>query len=218
MTLKIQRFIRLVCLVGLAMSIMSCAMLSKIDPDATKKALLKSELERWSSFQLTGQGDAKYGAFQKRCETIIKMANGQFSFDMIDGGGLLGLVTGGKFLSAFTDGNTLKLKLPGAPNIVSIALDNQHIMKLLTTDLSSLLAGLEGEIISNLSCNVHGVTIRFTEKMQIREVEHVESKIKLNFTYNSSNELLTVAVASSIFNMSYDVKTMERTGISISPL
>jgi len=215
---KLLQLLRLVCVLGLAMSILSCAQLGKLDPNAAKKALLKSELERWSSFKLTGLGDAKYSAFQKRCNTVIQMANGQFRFDMIDSGGLLGLVTGGTFLSAFTDGNTLQLKLPGITNITSIALGNQDIMKLLTTNLSTMLAGFEGEILSNLSCTVRGVTFRFTEKMQIREVEHVESKVKLNFTYSGSNELTTIAVASSVFSMAYDVQTMERTGISISPL
>jgi len=215
--MKNLQIIRLVFVLCVSLCILSCAQLQKLDPDAAKKAMLKSELARWSSFKLTGLGDAKYSAFQKRCNTIIQMADGKFRFDMIDSG-ILGAIGGGTFLSAFTDGNTLQLRLPGTTNIVSMALGNQDVMKLLTTDLSTMLAGLEGTIISQLSCTVRGVTLRFTEKMQIREAVHNDTNIKLNFTYDGSNNLTTVAIASSIFNMTYDVQKMEKTGISITPL
>jgi len=216
--MKNLQIIRLVCVLCLTMCILSCATLKdKIDPDAAKKALLKSELERWSSFKLTGLGDAKYSAFTKRCNTIIQLADGKFRFDMIDSG-ILGLVGGGTFISAFTDGTNLQLKLPGTTNIVSMALGNQDVMKLLTTNVGTMLAGLEGTIISQLSCTVRGVTIRFTEKMQIREAVHNESNIKLNFTYDNANNLETITVASGVFSLTYDVQKMENTGISITPL
>ena len=158
----------------------SCAFLLK-PAENDKEKLLYTNLKFWENIRIDGIIEANYKSFVFRKNITIKKNNSAFRIDIYDSG-IFGMQPT-PFISAYYD-SVLTIRTPDQQLNQMIYEDNEEIDQILF-HLSDLFV-LRDEIISNNSLLLSNVLfIKFSDKMQIQQIDHVQYPFNLEFEYQN---------------------------------
>lgn len=175
--MKLNKFFLLSILL---LFVTSCAFLLK-PAEKDKEKLLYTHLKFWENIRIDGIIEANYKNFVFRKNITIKKNNSAFRIDIYDSG-IFGMQPT-PFISAYYD-SVLTIRTPDQQINQMIYENNEEIDQILF-QLSDLFV-LKDEIISNNSLLLSNVLfIKFSDKMQIKQINDVRYPFKLEFEYQN---------------------------------
>ena len=176
--MKLNKFFLLFILL---LFVTSCAFLLK-PAEKDKEKLLITHLKFWENIRIDGIIEANYKSFVFRKNITIKKNSSAFRIDIYDSG-IFGMQPT-PFISVYYD-SVLTIRTPDQQLNQMIYEDNEEIDQILF-HLSDLFV-LRDEIISNNSLLLSNVLfIKFSDKMQIQQIDHVRYPFYLEFESSAS--------------------------------
>jgi len=156
----------------------SCSFLPK-PAEYNKEKLLYEHLKFWENIRIDGIIEANYKSFVFRKNITIKKNSSAFRIDIYDSG-IFGMQPT-PFISAYYD-SVLTIRTPDQ-QINHIIYENNEEINQILFQLSDLFI-FKNEIISNNSLLLSNVLyIKFSDKMQIQQIDDVRSIFNLEFEY-----------------------------------
>jgi hypothetical protein len=176
-----------VLLLAVILVLTGCAGGKKPMSREAKKALLKSELNRWANLRAEGITQISYKGLALRKNFVFNKTPEELRFDVIDGG-IFGSAAA-PLISLYL-GEYFSINSDFQPQLALMAASmmNKKFSMGMVNSLLDIAEGYTDEIIDTGKISRQDFEVNFTPKMQLESVKDSKNNLSASFTYTKKGE------------------------------